>query len=177
MLLYLMLLETEEEKALFRKIYHKLRHKMYRVALFLLGSDAQAQDAVQESFLKVVKKFSKISALSEVQIPPYVVTIAENTAKDMLRKEKRHPTLPLDEEWEPSAPREAHSEDCYGRLVALVLELPEQYRDVLYLSCVEEQSRQAIADRSGLSVKQVDNLLYRGRKLLQERVLEEGYTP
>lgn len=177
MLLYLMLLETEEDKVLFQQIYDKLRHRMYRAAFFLLGSDNQAQDAVQESFLKVVKNISKISSLSEVQIPPYVVTIAEHTARDMLRKEKRQATQPLDENWEPSAPGGAQSEGTYERLVKLVLEMPEQYREALYLFCVEEQSRKTIASHLGLSVKQVDNLLYRGRKLLRERVLEEGYTP
>lgn len=176
-MMYLALVESGEDKRKFEALYWKLGDKMYRVALRLLRDEHRAQDAVQESFIKIAKNFKKISALKEVEVAPYVVTIVENTAKDMLRYEGRRPTEPLDETWEPPAPEDAQSVPSYERLVELILEMSEQFRDPLYMFCVEEESRETVAKRLRLTVKQVDNYLYRGRKILQARVLEEGYTP
>lgn len=173
-LCYLMLFEDEADKARFRWIYDRLRHRMYRVALSLLHSDSKAQEAVQESFFKIIRNFSKINQLSSQEIVPYIVTIVENTAKDILRKENRQGG-DFPEEWELPGPDATQEETAYRRLVALVAAMPEQYRDVLLLKFVEEETDAAIARRLGLSLTQVSGRVSRGRKLLQERLREEGY--
>ncbi len=175
---YLSLLEDEDDKRKLGEIYNRLRHPMYRVALRLLGQEELAQDAVQESFFKIIKHFSKISVLPWGEMAPYIVTITENTAKDMLRQAERRHTRPLEEVvWEPPAPEQTESLHAYDRLVSLILDLPESDREVLYLACVEEESRRNIAKALKLTEKQVEYRLKRGRKLLQTRILEEGYVP
>lgn len=170
---YLTLLETETEKQRFQWIYDHLRHRMYRAALWLLRSEELAQEAVQESFLKIIKHFSKISSLPTEKIEAYIVTIVENTAKDMLRKERGE--VPLPENWDVPAPETAQTQSAYRRLVELILALPEGYRHILLLKFVEEETDTAIARRLGLSISQVSNRISRGRKLLQDQLRKEGY--
>lgn len=171
--IYLALLETEEEKVRFQWIYDHLRHKMYRVAYALLRSEHLAQEAVQESFFKIIRNFLKISLISSEEITPYIVTIVENTAKDILRKEGRTEGFP--EEWDPPAPEDVYGQSEYRRLVELIRAMPGGYRHVLLLKFVEEESDRAIAKRLGLTASQVSNRISRGRKLLQERLRKEGF--
>lgn len=177
MLLYLMAeIEDWGDKARFIWLYNNFRHKMYRVALHILGEEDGAQDAVQQSFLKIIQNFSRVSKLSQTEVGPYVITIAENTAKDMLRRQKRWAVNALEDElWIPPAAETVESETAYTRLVELILSMPDSYRDILYLSCVEEQSPKEIAHRLGLKQGQVDGRLHRGKKLLREIVEKEGY--
>lgn len=171
--IYLALLETEEEKERFQWIYDHLRHKMYRVARSVLKSEHLAQEAVQESFFKIIRNFSKIFSISSEEIEPYIVTIVENTAKDMLRAEGKTDEMP--EEWDMPIFK-SPAENAYQRLVELILTMPEKYRHVLLLKFVEEETDAAIAKRLRLSVTQVSNRVYRGRKMLQDRLREEGYA-
>lgn len=171
--LYLARLDPENDKQRFQWIYDHLRHKMYRVAYALLRSEHLAQEAVQESFFKIIRNFSKISLLSSEEITPYIVTIVENTARDILRKEGR--TEGSLEEWDPPAPEDVHGQSEYRRLVELICAMPEGYRHILLLKFVEEETDAAIARRLGLSVTQVSNRIYRGRKMLQEQLRKEGY--
>lgn len=178
-MLFVLLTELDglEDKARFTWIYTTLRHKMYRVALSLLRDPEDAQEAVQESFEKMIRKFSKISALPHKEIEPYVVTIAENTARDMLRKKRRQPATPLEDAyWQPPAREDTESQNRFEQMVELILQMPDHLRDVLYLACVEEETRQGTARRLGLTQGQVTGRLHRGRKLLQDRLREEGYV-
>ena len=171
--LYLALLDSENDKQRFQWIYDHLRHKMYRVAYALLRSEHLAQEAVQESFFKIIRNFYKISLISSEEITPYIVTIVENTAKDILRKEGRTEEFP--EEWDSPATEDVHGQSEYRRLVGLIKTMPEGYRHVLLLKFVEEESDRTIARRLGLSVTQVSNRISRGRKLLQEQLRKEGF--
>lgn len=176
LMVYLMALDGLGEKARFLWIYTHLRHRMYRAALVLLRDEDRAQEAVQESFKKIISRFSKIYALSAEETAPYVVTIVENTAKDMLRA--RRPTQALEAVvWEPPAAEDAESASGYRGIVALIRAMPDQYREVLLLKFVEEETDAAIARRLGLSLSQVSNRVSRGRALLIQRLKEEGYEP
>lgn len=172
----LSMVEESADKAKFGWLYATMRHKMYRVARALLPTEEDAQDAVQESFLKIIKNFSKISTMPRKEMEPYVVTIVENTAKDMLRKKKRQHNVSLtDWDWAPAEEDPAESQYGYEAMVELILEMPESHRDILYLSCVEEESCKRIARRLDLTEGQVTGRLHRGKNALRKRLREEGY--
>lgn len=60
LMLYMSLIETEEEKVKFEKIYVQYRKLMYVCAKEILRSDHLAEDAVHEAFLKIAKYLDKI---------------------------------------------------------------------------------------------------------------------
>ena len=101
-----------------------------------------------------------------------MVTAVKNTALDMLRKNRREEALP--EDWDPPAPETGES--GYRYLVSLIRALPEGYRRVLELKCVEEESNREIARRLGLKESTVATRVLRGRALLAEALEKEGYV-
>lgn len=66
-------------------------------------------------------------------------------------------------------------EDEYAYLVSLIRSLPEDYRRILELKLVEEQSNREIARRLGMNESTVASRVMRGRAMLKERLEEEGY--
>lgn len=167
----LAMLETEADRQKFIRLYEACEKRVYAVALRILGNPAQAEDAAQQAWLHLLRKWELVSVLSWEKAGGYAITAAKNAALDLLRVQSR--TVPLPEEWDP--PAQADSEDDYRYLVSLVRELPEGYRRVLELKLVEELSNREIAGRLHIRESTVSSRVMRGRAMLQKRLREEGY--
>lgn len=174
--LYMTLLEDERDIPSFRRLYRTHHDRMMRMALRFFPKDQKAaEDAVHESFLKIIENFPKISEISWEELGPYVVTIVKNVSLNMLKKQKR---LVLTDDWAAFEGAEAPStEDGFGRLVALIRAMPETYRTALEMRFVLEMDYREIAKVLGISESAVANRVSRGRKLLMEKLKKEGYEP
>ena len=96
--------------------------------------------------------------------------VVRNRALDMLRKEARETELDP-ETWEPAAPPDLGE---FQTLVSLICGMPEDYRRVLELRFVAEWSLEEIAQELGLTEGAVKSRVFRGRKLLADRLRKEG---
>ena len=106
---------------------------------------------------------------------PYVVTIVKNVSLNMLKKQNR---LVLTEDWTAfEQAEERPPEDGFGRLVGLIRAMPETYRAALEMRFVLEMEYREIAKALGISESAVASRVSRGRKLLIEKLKEEGYEP
>ena len=170
--IYLAMLETEQDQRRFTRLFEAHEKKIYAVALRILGDRDRAEDAAQQTWLKLVQNWDRVSALSWGEVEGYVVTVAKNCALDILRSERR--TVAFPEDWDPPAQEDRQEE--YDYLVSLIRSLPENYRRVLELKLVEEQTNQEIARRLGLKESTVGVRVLRGRAMLKERLEKEGYT-
>lgn len=168
----LAMLETEQDQRRFTRLFEAHEKKIYAVALRVLGSPDKAEDAAQQTWLKLIQNWDRVSALPWRETEGYVVTAAKNCALDMLRSERK--TVAFPEDWDPPAQEERQEE--YGYLVSLIRSLPENYRRILELKLVEEQTNQEIARRLGLKETTVGVRVMRGRAMLRERLEKEGYT-
>ena len=171
LVMFLSMLETEEDQRRFTKLFETHEKKVYAVALHILGDRDRAEDAVQQTWLKLVQNWERVSALLWEETEGYVVTVVKNAALDILRAERRLAAFP--EDWDPPAPED--HQDEYDYLVSLIRALPESYRRILELKCVEEESNREIARRMGLKESAVSMRVLRGRRLLQEQLEKEGY--
>ena len=133
---------------------------------------AAVEDAAQQTWLQLAQNWERVSALPWKETEGYTVTVAKNCALDILRAERRTTAFP--EDWDPPA-REDRQEE-YDYLVSLIRALPENYRRILELKFVEEQTNREIARRLGLSESAVGVRVMRGRAMLKERLEKEGYT-
>ncbi len=167
----LAMLETEEDQRRFTRLYEAYEKKIYAVALRVLGDQPRAEDAAQQTWLQLLRSWERVSALPWEETEGYVVTAAKNCALDILRAEGRTTAFP--EDWDPPAPEE-HEEE-YHYLVSLIRALPEGYRRVLELKCVEERTNREIAQRLGIKESTVAARVLRGRTMLKERLEKEGY--
>ena len=90
MLIYLQVIETEEDKNKFEDIYQKYRGLMYYVAYKRLHHEQDTEDAVHHAFMKIAENITAIDPVSP-KTKQFVVTIVNNRVTDMLRMNGRHP--------------------------------------------------------------------------------------
>ena len=170
--IYLAMLETEDDRQRFTRLYETYEKKVYAIALGVLGDRSKAEDAAQQTWFQLLKNWERVSALPWGETEGYAVTAAKNCALDILRAERK--TWAFPEDWDPPAPEE--HEDEYDCLVSLIRALPESYRRILELKCVEEQSNREIARRLGINESTVASRVMRGKAMLRERLKKEGYV-
>lgn len=168
--MFLAMLETEADRQKFTRLYEAMEKKIYAVALRILENPDQAEDAAQQTWLRLIQNWEVVSALSWDKAGGYAVTTAKNAALDLIRLQRR--TVPLPEDWNPPAPDKG--EDGYRYLVSLVRELPEGCRRALELKLVEELSNREIAKCLHIRESTVSSRVMRGRAMLQKRLREEG---
>ena len=89
MLIYLMALDTEEERIKFVKLYEEYRNRMHYSASILLKSQIEAEDMVHETFLTLIDYLDRIDENDSVGTWNYIVTILKNKCYNFLKRNKR----------------------------------------------------------------------------------------
>ena len=168
---YLAMIETDEDRDKFMKLYESYEKKLFAVALRILENNEKAEDAVQQAWLRIIQHWERVSCLEWDLAGGYAVTIVKNAAIDILRQEKRVEPLPVT--WDPPAREE--SQDEYQYLVSLIQTLPDTYRRILELKYVEEYSNREIAKRLKMNEATVATRARRGKMMLRERLDKEGF--
>ena len=163
MLIYLQMIESPRERSKFEIIYHRYGRLMYSVAYSILGNTQDAEDAVHHAFVKIAENILKISDPECPKTRSYVVTIVENTAINLYRKKRRHPTLPL-EDWADGLTVEYRGGNELARCMAA---LPARYRQVLLLKYHHGYTAKEIAKMLGLTPANVASLLQRAKARLE----------
>ena len=168
-----------DERAI-RVLVRRYNQRLFRVARSVLRNDAEAEDVVQETY---VRAFSGLSGFrGEAQLSTWLTRIALNEALGRLRR--RRPTVELSDAelregqvlMVPTMPRESDPEAEAGRShVRLVLEeavdgLPEAFRLVFILRDVEGMSIEETAGHLAIRAQTVKTRLHRARKLLREAI-------
>ena len=168
---YLQMLDTPEEKMRFEQIYLKCRGLMYRVADSILHDHQEAEDAVHNAFMKIIKNFSKFQNTPTKDLAPQITVIARNEAISLLRKKPDAAQL---EDWIGLAETSETVSD-YHSLVDSFTRLPQTYRAVMEMKLLLGYSDGEIAAKLGLSKKAVSVRISRGRQLLRDIVEREGF--
>lgn len=162
-------LETEEEQRFLTQFYLKYKAEFYRYALSILQNPHLAEEAVQEGWMKCVKNADRFFQIPLEKRKAWMVILLKHICLTMLQKESR--TTSLTEDWDLAAPEPG---DHRG-VVDLIRTMPQQYRTILELKFVLEWPDKAIAKELHLPVTTVSTRISRGRKLLQEQLIKEGY--
>ena len=170
LMMYLQMLDTPEEKVRFEELYRKYRGAMFRAASRVLRNDQDAEDAVHNAFLRIIRKFSKFQKTPVKDLAPLVAVIARNEAISLLRKKKDDVSL---EEWDSFA-ETAESVSDYHSLVETFARLPQTYRAALEMKLLGYSDGE-IASKLGLSKTAVSTRISRGRQLLRSIVEREGF--
>lgn len=173
MLIYLNLLDTEQEKSKFEQIYNYYRHIMFYVAKSILKDDYLSEDAVHNAFIKIAKNMDNISEVNSNRTKGYVVIIVRNISLNMLKKQKN--IVDIDGFVENTKDDlnledEVLSKLSFDFIVEKIMSLPIIYKDVLYLSYVEDLKTQEISGLINVSNETVKKRLQRGRQKLLENI-------
>jgi len=158
----------------FEEIYRRMGERMKSVAWNHLGNLSDAEDAVQETFLKLHRSASTYTG--EASFSTWAYRILVNTCYDLLRKRKRRIEEEPIEEFVESAERTAPSVDDAKRMTLrkLLNELPEQRRSVFTLFEIEGLSHAEIAEILGISEGNSKWILFATKKELQQKWRKTG---
>ncbi len=131
-------------------------------AIHLIVKDRYiAEDLTQEVFIKAIGTLRSGRYNDEGKFKPWIMRIAHNLAIDHFRREKRYPTIVLEDGTNvfntmdfTEAPYEIiqAQKDTKAKLRALIQELPDAQKEVLIMRHYMEMSFQDIADATGVSI-------------------------
>ncbi len=156
------------DSELFAEVYRRYGERMKSIAFNHLGNIADAEDAVQETFVKLHRAAGGFTG--EAAFTTWLYRILVNTCLDLLRKRRRRiQEAPMDDEI--SLGRAAMAVDDAKRMTLrkLLAELPEQRRSVFMLFEVEGLSHAEIAAILDISEGNSKWILFATKKQLQER--------
>ncbi len=145
--------------------------RLLRLAALYLGDTALAEDAVQETYLKVIKGYGKFQGQGDIST--WATRILINTCKDIRRTgwfKRLLLSQPLHTLPEPAAPM-THSDHS---VVEAVMALPAKYREALLLHYWQGMDARQISLSLGISENAVYTRLSRGRGMLKP-ILKGGY--
>lgn len=152
---------------------------VYNQAYRMLGSQQEAEDAVQEVFLRAYRRLDSYDPGR--RLITWLLTIGSNYCIDRLRR-RRLTWLTLDDVafWLPSAESGPERSALLGEQRAQVQRalqaLPENYRSVTVLRYWHDLSYQEIAEALNLTEATVKTRLHRARKMLMEALGADGGT-
>lgn len=154
---------TPEE---FIDLYLQLEEGLYRVAFSLLDSQAEAEDAVQDLFIKI---WSRIDSLERVSYPQaWCLTLMRNHCIDRLRAKAGQQTVPVEENL--PAEEELERSARMKRAWEAVLALPPRSRELLRLRLVEDLSYEEISRQTGLSQNALRVAFHRMKNHLKKKI-------
>ena len=147
------------------RIVRQYSPMLLRLAAARLPSEADAEDAVQEAFLKLLNRRGVFQDAEHEKA--WLIRVTLQRAADLRRRKARE--IPLDAESESAGPDPSPETE----LLSAVRALPERYGAVIHLHYYEGYSVKEIAKLLGLPAPTVGTRLARGRERLRKMLKEE----
>ncbi len=166
----------------FNDLVRRYERKIYRLAKNITQNDEDAEDVLQDTFLKAYEHLSGFQGNSKFYT--WLVRIAVNEALMKLRKRKSDRTVPLDEPvdtgeetvareiavWDEDPEQKYSQEELAGILNEAVQSLKPAFRTVFVLRDIEELSTEEAAQALQISIPAVKSRLLRARLQLREKL-------
>ena len=152
------------DRSAFGRLYQRYAGMVYAIALSSRLPGDEIADAVQETFLRALRRLKSLRQAEA--FAGWISSITRNVVRDVARQR----SLLVQDQDEPS--REATQErEVEANAVMHVIEsLPKAYRSTVTMRVVQGMTGPEIADRTGLSAGSVRVNLHRGMRLLRERL-------
>lgn len=154
-------------------LYAKYSKKMFGICMRYAASFEEAQDVLQEGFIKVFQNLKSFKGKGSLE--GWIRKIMINTAIEKYRERIYH--LPLDDVYDDEATKshnEAQDILHVKDLLAFVQKLPSQYRLVFNLYALEGYSHKEIGEALNISESTSRSNLTRARLLLKEKLNKES---
>ncbi len=171
------------ETALFELIMRRYNQRLYRVARAILRDDAEAEDVMQDAYVRAYGHLSQFAGRS--QFATWLTRIAIHEALARVQRRKKTDQLSANEwndgEGEMNIPATALNPEQQlsalelGRaLESAILSIPEQYRLVLMMRDVEQLSTAETASALDLSEENVKVRLHRARAMVRKNLFAQA---
>lgn len=150
---------------------------VYRIAYAVLRSHADAEDAAQETFLRVLRYRAKLAAVDDPKT--WLARIAWRVAVDRIRSRTRRQEVALEPSASPvidvasqetAADDALHGSQLSQMIEKLIAALPAKLREPLLLSTIDEMSPREIGATLGIKEAAVRSRIFRARQILKEKL-------
>lgn len=150
-----------------------LKHKLYRLSLRMLGAVEEAEDMVQETFIKLWTRRQELGGYSSIEA--FAMTITKNMCLDRIRS-KAFQTERLTDRQASGIGDDpgdhVEKEDFRGFVGRIIDNLPDQQKAIIHLRDIEGLEYEQIAEIMELNVNAVRVNLSRARKKVRDTVLK-----
>ncbi|PSR55580.1 RNA polymerase subunit sigma-24 [Adhaeribacter arboris] len=145
----------------FELLVKRHKNKVFTTILLIVKDTYTAEDLLQDTFIKAIHTMKSGRYNEEGKFSSWICRIAHNLAIDYFRKEKRNPTIEMEDGSnvfntlafaEESIESLQIKEDTHKRLRELIQQLPEAQKEVLIMRHYADMSFQEIAETTGVSI-------------------------
>ena len=150
---------------------------VYRIAYAALRNPHDAEDAVQETFVRVLRYSARLASIENPKT--WLARIAWRVSVDKSKRQRRGREVPLESAERPleeiasnDIPPDATMEAAHfeSQLASLIASLPGKLREPLVLSAIEEMSPREVAAVLGINEAAVRSRVFRARAILKEKL-------
>ncbi len=183
---YLSLIDNDNERKLFERIYYDHRKQMFTIAFSILENEDDAEDLVHDVFCNIAEKYmqSLQKIKNEQDMKNYLLKATKNSALNKKRDTKPHVSLHESEYMlnkDDLNDNEFLNKVCnnisYQEVLKAIRSLDKKYEEVLYLHFVIGMTVPEVAEHLERNKQTVKKQLLRGKILLLEKLsLNKGVT-
>lgn len=165
---------SQDQPALFEVLVERYRQPLLRAAMRVVKGREEAEDIVQETFVKIYKKAHQFQKLEGIEFKSWAYKVAINTAITHYRKLKRGEFLsedpsvfekPSEEQFDAHLHERADAKSVIAQTLAKV---PKHLRGVLEAYYFEDKSYQAIAQEHDISIPTLKMRLFRAKRIFKK---------
>ena len=173
-----------DESAL-AELYDRVGRVAYGLAFRVLRDDRLAEDAVQDAFLAVWRTAAAFRA-ERAKASTWILTLVHRRAVDVVRREERRRTEPLDDATRDTATSESAEDAAWlgferERVQQALRQLPDTQREAIELAYYGGYSQSELAARLGMPLGTIKSRMFAGltrlRELLDDGAEEGSWTP
>lgn len=170
------------DRKAFETLVFRYQSKVYRLAMGVTHNAQDAEEILQEVFLKVYQNLAEFEGKSAFS--SWLYRIALNTTYMKLRERRGASLVSLDEvanqledisldqeaEWSSRPDEQLHTSEAFAIIEKAVEKLPEEFKSVLILRDIEGFTNEEVGEILDLSVPAVKSRLHRARLILRQRL-------
>jgi RNA polymerase sigma-70 factor (ECF subfamily) len=176
----------------FREMVDRYHARVYSLSYGVLRNSEDAEEATQDTFLTLYRKIGTFD--ESKKFFSWFYRVALNQAYSRARRRKPVVTIPIDdylprfqgdghrvspefEAWVDGVEDEVIAKDLAERAEEFIAELPESYRDVIWMVDVEDMKPSDVAETLDISIPALKSRLHRARLYVRQRLAEATAVP
>src|SRR2546428_151120 len=171
----LALIARADERSLW-DLYRRFGRLAYGLAFRILRDDALAQDAVQEAFLGIWRTAGRFTA-ERAKPSTWLLTLVHRRAVDLVRREERRRTEPLQPDTQPVGTEAAHEAEVATQRETIrqaLRQLPAEQREAIELAYYGGYTQSELAERLDQPLGTIKSRMFTGLARLRETLGEDA---
>ena len=183
---FIMAIENDDDRTFVAELYARCQPAMQRRALSILKNESDAEEAVHEAILRVIRHLEKVRMIPRDEVLYYLVTVTETASIDLYRKRQRESraTIGNENDWAEHLTDDNTAEQAMLRLEQRELlerclreclkTLPQREIDLLNYYYILELPYKEIARLTGLTAENARMIVCRAKKKVLAAYREKG---